>query len=178
MFIINLFPLVHGDLCSCRKTIQKCQISSTRRQVDVAGGSGPTRLGRPTHLVLLGAPWSPATSLIHPKAKKHNCKPSPPLIPSRCMIRGQKEASHGLLTHHPVCQVLKWTNGVHTHTLPYPKGPHTKGGGPTQQWGAGWRPTYASRHPSITPPPLLWAHVRKHTWEQSYALIYGGSRLV
>ena len=105
-------------------------------------------------------------------------KPSPPLIPSRCMIKGRKEASHGLLTHHPVCRVLKWTNGVHTHTLPYPKGPHTKGGGPTQQWGAGWRPTYASRHPSITPPPLLWAHVRKHTWEQSYALIYGGSRLV
>ena len=48
-------------------------------------------------------------------------KPSPPLIPSRCMIKGRKEASHGLLTHHPVCRVLKWTNGVHTHTLLHPK---------------------------------------------------------
>ena len=64
-------------------------------------------------------------------AKKHTPKPSPPLIPSRCMIKGRKEASHGLMTHNLVCQVLDWTNGAHTHTLLYPKGPHTKGGGPT-----------------------------------------------
>ena len=66
-------------------------------------------------------------------AKKHTSKPSPPLIPSRFKIKGRKEASHGLMTHHPVCGVLKWTNGVHTHTLLHPKGPHTEGGGPTPQ---------------------------------------------
>ena len=66
-------------------------------------------------------------------AKKHISKPSPPLITSRCMIKGRKEASHGLLTHHPVCRVINWTNVVHTRTLLHPKGPHTKGGGPTPQ---------------------------------------------
>ena len=46
MFIIHLFPLVLGVLCSCRKNMKKYQISSIRRQVDVAGGSGPTWWGR------------------------------------------------------------------------------------------------------------------------------------
>jgi hypothetical protein len=34
-------------------------------------------------------------------AKKHTIKPSPPMIPSRCKIKGRKEATHGLL-HPPV----------------------------------------------------------------------------
>jgi hypothetical protein len=43
------------------------------------------------------------------------------------MIKGQKEASHGLITHHLICQVLKWTNGVHIPTLYYiPSGPTPK----------------------------------------------------
>ena len=95
-----------------------------------------------------------------------------------CVIKGQKEASHGSVTHHLVCQVPKWTNGVHTHTLLHPKGPHTEGRGPTPKWPTGRRPTYAARCPSVTPPPLLQTHARKHTWGQSYALIYGSSRSV
>ena len=46
------------------------------------------------------------------------------------MIKGQKEASHGLVTHHLVCRVLNWTNGVHTHTLLHAKGPTPKEEGP------------------------------------------------
>jgi hypothetical protein len=46
-----------------------------------------------------------------------------------------KEASHGLLTHHLVCWVLKWTNGVHTHTLLHPWGPTPKKEGPLNSEG-------------------------------------------
>ena len=134
-------------------------------------GLGPLGGASRPHLAPLGAPWHPTTSLIHPKCKKHISKPSSPLIPSRCMIKGRKEASHGLPTHHPVCRVLKWTNGIHTQTLLHPKGPHTKGRGPTPKWPTGRRPTYAARCPSVTPPPLLQTHARKHTWEQSYASV-------
>jgi hypothetical protein len=81
----------------------------------------------------------------------------------------QKEASHGLLTHHLVCWVLKWTNGVHTHTLLHPRAPHKR---------RAHSIVGAARRPSATPSPLLRTHARKHTWEQSYALIYGGSRSV
>jgi hypothetical protein len=123
--------------------------------------------------------WPHQCHLTNPweMAKKHTRNPSPLLIPTRCVTNGRKEASHGLLTHHLVRQVLKWTNGVHTHTLLHPKGSHTEGGGP-QQWGASRCPTYAAWCPSVTRSPLLWTRARKHTWEQSYALIYGGSRLV
>jgi hypothetical protein len=44
-----------------------------------------------------------------------------------------------------VCQVLKWTNGVHTHTLLHPWGHHTKGGGPTPQWHSGRCPYHAAQ---------------------------------
>ena len=63
-------------------------------------------------------------------AKKHISKPSPPLITSRCMIKGRKEASHGLLTHHVVCHS---SNGQNTSipTLYYtPRGPTLKEKGP------------------------------------------------
>jgi hypothetical protein len=63
-------------------------------------------------------------------AKKHTPKPSSPLIPCRCVINGRKEASHGLLTPHPVHQVLKWTYGVHTHLYYIPRGPTPKEEGP------------------------------------------------
>jgi hypothetical protein len=43
------------------------------------------------------------------------------------VIKGRKEASHGLMTHLPICRVLKWTNGVHIPTLYYiPSGPTLK----------------------------------------------------
>jgi hypothetical protein len=44
-------------------------------------------------------------------------KPSPPLIQSRCMIKGQKEASHGLLTHHLVCHYYRLI--YHCHHFHY-----------------------------------------------------------
>jgi hypothetical protein len=85
------------------------------------------------------------------------------------MIKGRKEASHGLLTHHPVRQVLKWTNGVHTHLYYIPRGPTPKEEGPLNGEGPA---------DALPMPPLLRTRARKHTWEQSYALIYGGSRSV
>ena len=132
MFIIHLFPLVLGDLCSCRKTIQK--MSNIKHYK--ASGHGRRVWG---HLVgATGPTWrcpTPLGPLPHhgstPSAKKHTPKPSPPLIPSWWMIKGRKEASRGLMTHHLVCWVLKWTKYVHTHTLLHPKGPHTEGRRPT-----------------------------------------------
>jgi len=56
-----------------------------------------------------------------------------------------------LMTHHLVPWVLKWTKYVHTHTLLHPKGPHTKGGGPTPQWDI-------TQHQGVSPDAPLPLH--------------------
>jgi hypothetical protein len=48
MFTMDLFPLLLGDLCLCRKNTQKHQISNTRSKWSKAGPPRATWWGRPT----------------------------------------------------------------------------------------------------------------------------------
>ena len=112
-----------------------------------------TRIPKIKQLEAIGARWATMGHLVAPSSPTMAPAGVAPQVPPHqsvgnglethlqafstvdskwCVIKGQKEASHGLVTQHPVCQVLKWTNGVYTHTLLHPKGPHTKRGGPTQ----------------------------------------------
>jgi hypothetical protein len=83
--------------------IKQLEVIGARRATmgHLVGLADPT-FHRPTwHLRChLTSPWE--------VAKKHTSKPSSPLIPSRFKMKGQKEASHGLLTHHVVC---RYSNG-------------------------------------------------------------------
>jgi hypothetical protein len=90
----------------------KILISSTRRQVDVAGPTwAPPNLPR-CHVGTLPCHRSMGTPL----------EVIPSVDPSRCTIKGQKEASHGLLTHH-----LTIVDQMHKNH-PYPH--FTSPGGP------------------------------------------------
>jgi hypothetical protein len=135
MFTMDLFPLVLGDLCLCRKNTQKHQISNTRSKWSKAEPPRATWWGRPTSPSVGRRGNTCATT--NPWEWPRNTLSSSSHRWFKVSARSKAEK-----VHHMDCgltmlmSVLKWTKHLHTHTLLHLKGPHSKGGGPTRQWGS------------------------------------------
>ena len=58
--------------------------------------------------------------------------------------------------------VLKWTKGLHTHTLLHLQRPHAKGEGPTHQWAVARRRAPSPDGP-VPPNRLIFGHMQEDT---------------
>jgi len=103
-FKIHLVPLVLGDHCLCRKTIQIHQESSTRGKW--------SKVGRPHQALPDVAPLVPPHQSMGVD-KKHTLNLIPPLVASRFKIKGSKDALHGFLDPPWLC---RWSNGLGSFT--------------------------------------------------------------
>jgi len=141
------------------------------------GHNGPLGGVTQPHLALAVMANLPTTSLTHPKCKKHTPKPSPPLIPSQCKIKGWKCASHGLWKPPCLCRCSNGQRGF-IPTLYYTsRGPTPKGKGHSSM---SVRPTPCpvARRSTSTKPTHFWSRARRHQMEQRGASVWGSSLVV
>jgi hypothetical protein len=123
------------------------------------------------HLAPPSATWLPSTSLI--------CRNT---LPSESMhwwkvnwlINDPEWKYKDPWSHHPTVSDQMHKN-VHTHGLHHLEVHRTEDGGLNPQWQAGQRPHPIARWHLVSEPPHSASHARKHTEDQSYVLIYGGS---
>jgi len=143
-FKIHLVPLILGDHCLCRKTIQIHQESSTRGKWSKAGPLEATWLGRPTPPSMAQHGPTSATSPIHGSGQE-TCSQAHATVGCKSVQDQRlKRGITWILGPTMAMSVIKWTWELHTHTLYYLRttmqkgqGPHHSGGHPT--WGR--RPT-------------------------------------
>jgi hypothetical protein len=96
MFIIDLVPLVHGDLSNNQELRAIRARWATRAHLGVAPALA---FPLPRHLPM-------------GESMKHTSKPYAPLIPCQCKIKGHKSTSHGLLTCHGITWCANGPSGV------------------------------------------------------------------
>ena len=120
MFIIDLVPLVLGDLCLCRKTIHKYQISSTRSNWSKVGPPWATWWGQPTPHGIVRRGNTCATSPIHGSGKETHPQAFSATDPKSVQDQGLKMCITWIVEATMLMSLLKWTKGLHTHTLLHP----------------------------------------------------------
>jgi hypothetical protein len=170
MFTMDLFPLVLGDLCLCRKNTQKHQISNTRSKWSKAEPPRATWWGRPTSPSVGRRGNTCASSLIHGSGQETHSQAHPTvglksvqdqrlkrcitwIVDSPCLCRCSNEQSTFIPTLYYTLRGL----------TPKEEDPLVSGGRST--------PSHVARWPTSTKPTLLWTHARKHRVEQHGASV-------
>jgi hypothetical protein len=165
MFIIDLVPLVLGDLCLYRKTIQKYQISSTRGNWRMLGPPWATWWVARPHLA--SANVAHLCHLTNLWEWPRNTPPS--LLHHWSQVGARSRAKN---VHH----MDSWTHFAYVGAqmdkgVSYPHST-TPLGAPQQKRRAHSSvegrpmPSPVARRHSVAKPPQLWTRARRHSVEQ------------
>jgi hypothetical protein len=178
MFKIDLVPLVLGDLCLCRKTIQKYQISSTRSNWSKAGppwatwwGSADPTWHRPTwhHQCHLNNLWEWLWNTL-PSSLHHWSQVG-------AWSRVQKRLHMDSWTHHVYVGAQMDKGDSYPHSTTPPEAPHQRGSAHSSM-GSWPTPCTVAWWSTSTKPTHFCSRARRHQMEQCGASVWGGSLAV